>query len=1174
MKIKIIYFKSKYIIEPFDDNIEYSLKKFSKIIKIDLKNLQFTYQGKPLDFKRSLKEYQTKVIILIAYFFGNITHNKKTCDILCPECNNPGILNFVGEELNIINCRSNHKNYDIQFKDFLKENKEINRIEKCDICGNTENLYGIPFESCSCKKIICPLCLLYHDPSHKSVSYYNRFSSCHIHSFPYIIYCHDCNINICSECEQDHPNHKTTYKKSYVVHNDELNKILRNAININNDCKRVQEEIKRFRRILDKVLNYYEKNIEGYSLLNEYLLEWIKDMKNYETVKNIENLNEFNKYYYSKYITPMLNASFIDKIKIIYKYYESKKDFLTIFYNNPNKLKKVGENFNNLDIFNETFVNNNKYNCWMKIRNDKPQELKPIYPYSKNKIDSALSKIKVKLIIDKKDKKLDLYRMFQGCTDLIGFDDDEFTDFGKLDKMVFLFGGCSNLTTLPDLSIIDVSENKDFSNIFSGCTSLTSLPDISNWQTNNATNMKGLFKKCQSLLNLPDISKWNTSNVKIMDEMFSGCESLISLPNISIWNTSNLKSLNEMFLGCKTLTSFPELTNWDTSNVTDMVGIFNDCNISITPNINISPKLENESVEKYINYQQVWSKIYQGEPNKNLNYNKFCEAFFIITLNKKEDNKNVSYQLPKITTLSSKYEIDLDSEQKYLFDEDRPKIIFKYPLDANKKFDLEDLAYSCFSSGIYAFIEQPPIEQKSFIFSFKNEYNEKFYLFNYFTYKKISLEKYYCEYRDKKGENSNGETETPQGTESEIGKGHAFIPVCFCLISKYFYIKQFLYCLKSIYSLYSKIDDKNNYFVLRDLILFLINSLPIPPLNKQIKFMIPCIYDSITLDCPKFKGIDLLNTNIPPSLRCFSISKNSFGLIWPLRILINEKSLIILGKDENRLTKLCDAFLSLLYPFEWIHTYIPVLNEINIKKINLSSPFLIGANFSIIDKVANLLQNSEIKEEVFLLYIYDGYTEFDIGSSLTCSSNIKFSDYFKKNVPDFPDSELYWGILRVLKEKTSSTLKSYAIETKTVNREFIKVAMKHYADYILYIEKTKEKKRKLFYANLSKTKLFNNYIKNKDKESLEYFKDFLTQYRKNKKKVNLEYDLDSVKEKFLIHPVLSTLNIKFDNILDLQKAIWEKYPEDKKNERIFENDVELKESDFTVTNDKIYLFND
>ena len=33
-------------------------------------------------------------------------------------------------------------------------------------------------------------------------------------------------------------------------------------------------------------------------------------------------------------------------------------------------------------------------------------------------------------------------------------------------------------------------------------------------------------------------------------------------------------------------------------------------------------------------------------------------------------------------------------------------------------------------------------------------------------------------------------------------------------------------------------------------------------------------------------------------------------------------------------------------------------------------------------------------------------------------------------------------------------------------------------------EKTKEKKRKLFYANLSKTKLFNNYIKNKDKESL------------------------------------------------------------------------------------------
>ena len=94
-----------------------------------------------------------------------------------------------------------------------------------------------------------------------------------------------------------------------------------------------------------------------------------------------------------------------------------------------------------------------------------------------------------------------------------------------------------------------------------------------------------------------------------MDEMLSGRTSLISLPNISVWNTSSLQSLNEMFLGCKSLTSFPQLTAWDRSNVKDMVGIFNDFNTSIIPELNISSKLENESFLESINFRQLWSKI-------------------------------------------------------------------------------------------------------------------------------------------------------------------------------------------------------------------------------------------------------------------------------------------------------------------------------------------------------------------------------------------------------------------------------------------------------------------------------------------------------------------------------------------------------------------------------------
>ena len=299
------------------------------------------------------------------------------------------------------------------------------------------------------------------------------------------------------------------------------------------------------------------------------------------------------------------------------------------------------------------------------------------------------------------------------------------------------------------------------------------------------------------------------------------------------------------------------------------------------------------------------------------------------------------------------------------------------------------------------------------MFSFKNQYNEKFYLLNYFAYKKIPLEQYYSEYREKEENKENKkeeESETTIGAKKENTKGFAYIPFCFCLISKYFYLNQLFNCLKSIYTLFCRIQNQNDYLVLRDLILFLINSIPIPPLNKEISFMIPCVFDYIKLDCPILKGYHLLNTNFYPVLKSFNISNvspNKFSFLYPLRILLNEKSLIILDKNENRLTKFCDAFLSFLYPFEWIYTYIPILNEKKISKVDLEHPFFIGVNMSLMDKVEKLLESIKSKDDVFLLYVYDGYTDFDIGSSLLSSSGLGFEEIFKKTITDFPDTEIY-----------------------------------------------------------------------------------------------------------------------------------------------------------------------
>jgi hypothetical protein len=292
-----------------------------------------------------------------------------------------------------------------------------------------------------------------------------------------------------------------------------------------------------------------------------------------------------------------------------------------------------------------------------------------------------------------------------------------------------------------------------------------------------------------------------------------------------------------------------------------------------------------------------------------------------------------------------------------------------------------------------------------------------------------------------------------------------------------------------------------------------------------------------------------------------------------------------------------DGFLSLLYPFIWINTYIPILNEKYIKDIPSSSPFLIGANICSIDKVSEFLKNNITSKDVILLYLHDGpieISDFDLSSSLTSDSNMNFKDYFKKFVPDFPDEELYWGLAKVLKDKGTAKIKQYSSEAKLVDRLLQEAAIINYGDYITYIEKTKEKKRKPFYLSLSRTKLYNNFIKNnkevnkdktkivsKNKNKIEvdtknnkYFEDILFKYKNKKKEIKFDYDLEKIYGKYFINPEFTAIENKYENIMDFQKSIREKYPEEKTINKIFENDVELKKINFEEINDKIYLISE
>ena len=297
MLIKIVYYNTKYLEKPLYDNISKVLSNFANKIKIDLKDLYFFYKGKELNPNKKLKEYKTKHIVLFAYNFKKINHNKIANDILCPGCNNPAIINVINDEMNeanIMNCKNNHINFDISFKEFTEKKNNNYKLEKCDICGNYENLYGISLDICSCEKKICPLCKLIHDPNHYSINFSERFKFCSKHSLPFI---NKCNINICEKCEEKHIKHKLSYFKDIVQSEKMIAKIIENSKDIKKLYELVKDEINRTQMIFNKVINYYMKNLEGYSILNSNILEFVKDMKNYETIENINNIFKFNQRY-------------------------------------------------------------------------------------------------------------------------------------------------------------------------------------------------------------------------------------------------------------------------------------------------------------------------------------------------------------------------------------------------------------------------------------------------------------------------------------------------------------------------------------------------------------------------------------------------------------------------------------------------------------------------------------------------------------------------------------------------------------------------------------------------------------------------------------------------------------------------------------------------------------
>ena len=580
VNIKFIYGYKIFqmIVEDKPILIKNVLLKFTSIIFKDINDLYFYYKGKELSYKNNekilnLKNLKNKDIIINVINLIKVKKNKKLNQIICPECKEMAILNYEEDNIIINKCINNHNNK-YYIGDIFMKDQYINEL-KCDICNNDKYLYNDNFYLCSCNKYICPLCINNHN-AHNMIKYNDRFYKCNIHNKNYIIYCNNCNKNLCEKCEEEHnKKHKKIFYKEKKPNEKKMIELIKEYEDIKLKINKYKYWIKILNNLYTKNMNNFINYLDEYILLYENIFSSIYNIKNYETIINLNNLKNKK---IIKDIDLFLNDNINNKYKkLITILNKQNNNEMTIIYKNNNKKIK---------LFDELFIESNKDNCYLLI-DGKISEICSEYEFNKKQENITIKLIECKMIED-------MSYMFLNCKSLLSLDISKW-NMNNIKYLYCMFLGCSSLHTISDISKFNIKNNKNTDLMFYDCKQLNNIPDILKLSKCNIKNIGNI--KLNKMPIIYDNKKGNKDNkrVRIFGEEFvkNNKENVILLIddnyceleqfhidkknekiNIILIEKEYIKDISYMFYECRSLSSLTDISKWNMNNVNDMSCMF------------------------------------------------------------------------------------------------------------------------------------------------------------------------------------------------------------------------------------------------------------------------------------------------------------------------------------------------------------------------------------------------------------------------------------------------------------------------------------------------------------------------------------------------------------------------------------------------------------------------
>ena len=636
--------------------------------------------------------------------------------------------------------------------------------------------------------------------------------------------------------------------------------------------------------------------------------------------------------------------------------------------------------------------------------------------------------------------------------------------------------------------------------------------------------------------------------------------------NIEKINQKSKKKIEENF----GLT--PTASNQSVESLNDDISLrtvsteFSSCR-SFVPEI----VLDSMTYDKYI------EKLKQKGQKEEDTRESFCEGFFLASFPYK--NGQVIEKSNDIFPALCKH------KECSKLNAMKAEILIRYPLEDTKNLELNNLAATiCFPTGIKICYSQdePPEGVKDYITNITNQKGERYYMMTYHFYRKMMNDEYtkkyemhplkhqlmrfgdaYLTFREEEftKEIVQQVQQTLEFCQDLGFREYVYVPYCLCLISKYPYSFEMEKCLQSIFKMIS--DEKNDYnFEINDLIMYLINSVPIPDKNSLVKFYLPYCDKDISLRNTKINGLNIMYKDFAKLTHIFSVSK----IIIIFRLLLSEKKVLFIDDNYTTLSKVTDAFISLLYPFKWVHTYIPIMSEQMLKYLESFLPFVNGINTSLMPLVKNIFSEGEIdeSEEVFLVYIKENH--ITIGSHLK-NKKIKTSKYIQNNVISLPsnvEKELKKKLVNV-QDKYESYLKNpkkkNSIDINQLDCKFrdafIDVFVALFYDYQQYIGlleddevifnknlfmQSVKKEVKPFYDSFLDSQLFEQFTQNFLTSDCDYFNKKVESFgkkEKSKEKMSISSSNFGLERNYIVKP--DFLKLDDDSSVFIEKTMKEKF---------------------------------